>query len=415
MGKWYWNGKIGFKIPALHHFPVSSSIDLDQFIPLTLVGGIASQPSPHSVAEPSVYTITFTSPSTALVTHNLYGARPALLPDVVWTDGISSFKINSSTVPFVAGDSIKVYLAPTESFVIGGFYDQLPYDAFPYDVSGDVYSPTLANQEIFPLKYGHGTVIFETCSLGDKVIIDKAQIEQIRLQIIGASSNHPILGAVNDWVPLEFRYNNNFSDLATLISAYSSATGLLVFTISQPQYGTTDRNSSALLTFDSTFLLTYLPQQTKFTLMFLPTDSYGQVIRVKISENIKITPDINITEGVSPGYLGTVLTDGLTMSEYTVSAPLVVDRFSVFFDLSLYPSSGNGMTISSSATTYLITDNGTNPTPSLRVESLSNLGVYGHPTPNFHSMTQLPSLSSLRSFTFTLPGGFNVPFKLRVS
>jgi hypothetical protein len=80
----------------------------------------------------------------------------------------------------------------------------------------------------------------------------------------------------------------NFSDLTTYIEAYlCSDPSVRVFSIAQPRYEKTNRNASAILTFDQTFFNRYLPFNTQYVLTFLPDQSYGQNIRVKISENLR--------------------------------------------------------------------------------------------------------------------------------
>jgi hypothetical protein len=80
----------------------------------------------------------------------------------------------------------------------------------------------------------------------------------------------------------------HFSDLTTYIEAYlCSDPSVRVFSISQPRYEKTNRNASATLTFDQTFFTKYLPFNTQYVLTFLPDQSYGQTIRVKISENLR--------------------------------------------------------------------------------------------------------------------------------
>ena len=311
IGQWYWNGLIGFKIPALTYFAQSPAINQASsgntpdwiagpaplFVPLENV---------RSMAEPSVYTITFTSPTNATVQNNIYGWRAGLITNTPWNDEFSSFQIN--TVPglseYVTGDVVQVYLAPSQSISVQlAGYDSASYDTAGYDA--DATDQLIAdgyNQEKFPLYHGHGAVIFPNAATGDQYIIDKTFYDRLQFKLVGSTLNHPELAAVNDWVPLEFRYFDRvdtvtglptslseFSDLTTYVQAYSAANpNQLIFSIAMPRYEKTNRNASAILTIDSTFFATYLGVSNRYSFEFLPDQSYGQTIRVKITENIKI-------------------------------------------------------------------------------------------------------------------------------
>lgn len=283
----------------------------------------------HSIAEPSVYTIKFLSGDRATVEHNINGFKRGLIPnnepkflsdgltvnpaypsaESIWSDEWISFHLDAipGVAEYQAGDEIKVYLAPFKTFPITTAYDETFYDETPYDLGvGEIRRPWLFNQEYFPLYHSYGAVIFPTCSVGDKVIIDKATKDDIRFKIAGASSNYAELSAINDWVPLEFRYFDRvissiptstaeFSDLTTYIEAYlASNPSVRVFSIAQPRYKQSNKNASAVLTFDQAFFNTYMGFNTQYSLQFLPDASYGQRVRVKITENFRTFAKIRI-------------------------------------------------------------------------------------------------------------------------
>jgi len=75
--------------------------------------------------------------------------------------------------------------------------------------------------------------------------------------------------------------------LVTKVEAYlGSNPNRKVFTINQLRYENTNINASGTLTFDTSFVTDYLKFNTKFSILFLPDESYGQTIRVKITENL---------------------------------------------------------------------------------------------------------------------------------
>ena len=261
-----------------------------------------------SVAEPSMYTITFqaTSPNstagamTATVQHNITGFKRGLVVDEDWSDEFASFKISSGggSVTYLPGDTINVYLAPSQIVPVKNGYDVVAYDDTLYDVAiADIELPISYNEELYPLYHSHGTVIVPAAQVGDKFTIDKAQKDDVRFKIDGAGLYYRELASVNDWIPLEFRYYDRLTsgspsstnaefDLATYIEAYlASDPTVRVFTISQPRYAKTDIPSSAILTFDQTFFNRYIKFNTRFTLRFHPAGSWGEKIRVKVSEN----------------------------------------------------------------------------------------------------------------------------------
>lgn len=239
----------------------------------------------HSNAVPSTYTIKFVNDTSASVSNNIYGYRRGLKINEDWSDEFCSFRLNAVEGEFTAGDVVQVFVAPAQRFPAA-------------DGSGWITVPLLYNQELFPLVHSYGAVIFKTPIespdvILEDVVIDKAYKDIVRFKIAGSSARYPELGATNDWVPLEFRYftvsgsTSHFSNLSTRIDAYlASNSSVKVFSIAQPQYAATNRNASATLVFDSLFLANYLPFNTKVSLMFVPEDSWGQRLRVKVTENL---------------------------------------------------------------------------------------------------------------------------------
>jgi hypothetical protein len=267
----------------------------------------------HSIAEPSVYTITFQPPvkpntvvKYATVVNNIYGYRKVLTLNEVWEDEFCSFKIDyiPGEFEYQAGDTIRVYLAPEYTYAAEGWYDELNYEIPRYDTGiEDITVPWLYNEEYFPLYHSYGSVIFKNgVNDGDRIIIDKALLDVMRFRINDAGKIYPELASVNDWIPLEFRYFDrptspaslydgktaHFPDLTTQIEAYlCSDPTVKVFTIEQPRYQCTNRNGSATIIFDKNFFKNYVPFNTKFAFRFQPDASYGQNIRVKVTENLR--------------------------------------------------------------------------------------------------------------------------------
>ena len=85
-----------------------------------------------------------------------------------------------------------------------------------------------------------------------------------------------------------------FSDLALVIQAYSAATGQPVMRIHGARYEKTNRLSRCVVVIDEDFFNEYLPAQTKYTIATFPDNNYGQTIRVKISEALKVYARIKI-------------------------------------------------------------------------------------------------------------------------
>lgn len=289
-------------------------VQIGQFSQLTTV---------HPMAEPSVYTVTFISATQAVVKNNLYGWRSGLTVNVPWSDEFVSFTITNTPQAFVRGDVVKVYLSPSATFPIFGGYDELPYDTFGYDTgSADLEVPRYLHQ-YFPLWHSHGVVIIgdtdqpaeiaNRVAVSAAIVIDKALFDIIRFRLPSASAVlTPELASIDGWLPLEFRYVDRldvnddpistaeFSDVATRIDAYlASDPTYLVFSLTQPRYLCTNRAQSCIMTLSEDFVSDFLPAGTNFTVQVIPQESYGQRVRVKITENLSFqinyvdaTPDV---------------------------------------------------------------------------------------------------------------------------
>jgi photosystem II stability/assembly factor-like uncharacterized protein len=265
----------------------------------------------HPMLPPSVYTVTFVTTTKATVKHNIYGYRRGLEVDQPWADEFVSFKLTSTPSPFQPGDVVKVYVAHNFQLSVTGGYETLPYEDWPYDVGINELPIPDYLREYLPLVHSQGTVIVgdfnladpvRQLSVGQKLVIDKAYFDLIRLRLPATLAGlHPELAMEDGWIPLEFRYSdrvnaaNNpistaeFSDLATRIDAYLAGDpSYLVFTLTQPKFMCTNRAGSCTLTFSSSFFSTYLPVGTKFTVRIVPDQQYTQRVNVKVSEDLSI-------------------------------------------------------------------------------------------------------------------------------
>lgn len=429
----------------------------------------------HSTAEPCVYTITFTSPTTATVHNNIYGYKHGLVPNQNWEDEFVCFKLSTDpdVVEYQYGDVVKIYLAPKNYLTVDNLYDVQDYDTTMYDtLYAEITKPLLYNEEYFPLYHSHGAVIFKPPYDGnftdfnslDTFTIDKASRDNILFQITGANLKYPELASVNSSIPLEFRFYDRlingvpsspstFSDLTTYIEAYlCSDPSVKVFSINQPRYGKTNRNASATLTFDEDFFTNYLPFNTRYVLMFLTDATHGQRIRVKISENLFVYSTVSFKDfmnvefvegGILPmeilydeiGYDDQPYDDGFMMSPTTtpsfsikdtelesattdISEGLtIVERTisspNTIDRMSLYYDAAP-LVVNQVASKYLVTHNSASATPIANVESLSNPGVIVPLTINNTPYPQKPLAISSKSFTFQLPVGVTAPFKLTI-
>ena len=270
-----------------------------QFIPLSPVS---------AMAVPSTYTITFTSPSDAAhgvkgeatVYHNIDGFKSNLKSDTPWADDVVSFQLNTipGTYDYSIGDVVYVYVSPD--------YRGNITPPEPGQDKIDLHIPYLYNNEMYPLYHSYGAVIFPNAVAGDSIVVDKANFDKIKFRITGASGAYPELAAQDDWVPLFFKYSDmvdssmnstsaaEFSDLSMFVEAFSAATGERVFYITSPRYLKTNRSAQSVLTIDSAFFAKYLPFNTKYSIVVQPDQSYGQTIRVKVTDNLKIYARIQL-------------------------------------------------------------------------------------------------------------------------
>lgn len=303
VGKWYWNGKIGFKVPKLDYIALTDTGEPAGFAGLRPV---------HSTAVPSVYEITmrkpvsFSSnltPKSATVLHNIDGYKAGLTVGEEWTDEYAKFEINqlNSAIPFAENYKIRVYLTDVFNKIVSGLYDELPYDTTYYEDSvAEILSSANLLKEKIPLFHSHGTVIFPSITaadVGDEIVIDKAEKDRVQLRIGNGDPVSSALATTNGWLPLEFRgfdrltenSSANDFDLHTRIEAYlGSDPSVRVFTITQPRYKATNRSASARLQFEPAFFNAYLSAGTLYTLRFAQASSFGSTAYVKMTENLDV-------------------------------------------------------------------------------------------------------------------------------
>jgi hypothetical protein len=315
IGKWYFNGSIGFKVPQLEYFAFTQGNTL-------MPAGITPLHPVHSIARPSAYKIHFrkdtsdtgstnlvltedgdtiiteggdqlvTIPTTgkATVFNNIYGYREGLIVGEAWKDEFCSFQIDGT---FIEDDVIVVYLAPRDYLPYEGGYDEFPYDEQPYDVPvGEKIIPIDLLQEYFPLTHSHDTIIFMNPSDGDEVIIDKSTQESVRFRMgRGALDDPEILSELADddgWIPLEFRNGSVFPDYVAVVEAYLGADKeRKVFEIRQPAEDN-GKPGLAVIEFEEDFFETFM-QGKYFTLQFYQQATYNQTAAVKIVEHFDIT------------------------------------------------------------------------------------------------------------------------------
>lgn len=273
------------------------------------------------MAEPSTYTITFTKAcdplnsiaGEATVYNNILGYGKNLKTGEEWSDKWIAFTLNDIPGQNVVGDKIRIHLAPSTPFPTNvelfnslGGYEVFAYEIIGYDSSGGEQNAKTAlglNTEMYPLFHSHGAVIFPNVSNGTQITIDKAFEENITFKILNASTRFPELGAIEDSIPLYFKYSDiasaindydttltapaEYSDFAPFIEAFSGATGERVFYIVSPRLLKTNQASQSRLVIDQAFFTKYLSFNTPYSIAVYPQDSYGQVVRVKMTEAFK--------------------------------------------------------------------------------------------------------------------------------
>lgn len=314
IGEWYWNGKIGFKIPRLEYF-----IYLNDDVNSVFTQFFLPHHPPASWATPSKYDIVFhepNSPSTTEVTasvfNNIFGYSDGLRCGQPWKDSCCSWTIDGTYSP---GDKLTVLLAPSDMYTYFAGYDEAPYDSSLYDVgTSEVSFASNILQEYFPLYHSFGSVIIPSAQEDDVIVINKTERDHVRLRInkpaelqenglglnlgqsLGGVNVDPsqmvlddTLGDAAGWVPLSFKYFNSnnepcvYPDYAAKIEAYLAVSpATKVFEIRQPL------QQIPVIEFDEDFFDDYLPAGTNFWLRFHQNSSYAQIVNVKVSEHLAI-------------------------------------------------------------------------------------------------------------------------------
>lgn len=483
----------------------------------------------HPMSEASVYTITFVSSTNAIVTNNVYGNRRGLVINEPWTDGMTSFVITDTPNNFLRGDVVKVNIAHKYEYALNTTYDSSAYDEGLYDTYVSLAKlPLEYDENYFHLVHSDSAIILDNCNPGDVITIDKTVFERVQIRLPNATNgSHPLLGAKDGWVPLEFRVFDGasstaqFPDLATSIAAYlSSDPDYLVFTIDAPRYEYSNKNSSCILTFSDDFVSDYLTLGTEFTIKAVPYDSYGQKIKVRMTENLRVyarvslnfndivlvnvdelmgkisetastlnfndimlvdiveggiipfyagydvlpyemlgyenravylplygvvegppgtytytgiptdvfdpaarfsgAPGIIVNEQPSNETTGAAIAEGLKIAEHITVGAITSLRLHYTYKQSKYtapivlPTLIDGLQIDIDAGEYVITHDWASGTPALIVQSEANPAVILNPTPVTNTYSQIPTATSSKSFTFTVPPG-TAPFRLRLA
>lgn len=103
--------------------------------------------------------------------------------------------------------------------------------------------------------------------------------------------------------------------------------------------------------------------------------------------------------------------EGLTIVELDASS---FKKVNILYNFNVN-GAGGGLIVNESANEYVVNHNGLPASPTLVVESLDNIGVYGSPIPNMMPYPGAPTAVSLKSFSFSLPPGFTAPFRLIIT
>lgn len=430
IGEWYFNGKIGFKIPELDYFVCVNGNFLQNFHHVF-------EPilQPHSIAVPSKYSIIFRPPVLnepdvrATVENNIYGYRRGLIPGETWSDEFCSFKIDGD---IDAGENVTVYLAPKDLFTYIAGYDEAPYDRTPYDmVTAEIEFPVDLLQEYFPLYHSYGSVIIPSAIFEDEITVDKIERDFLRFKLgnsvgvidglgqnLGASlggtpvTNEstviPELGDNNTWVPLEFRHKDVdgndvvFPDYVSKYEAYAaSSPNTKIFEVRQP------KNSLAVIEFVQSFFNEYLPQTTPFIFRTHQQSSYSQLIRIKISEQLYVESDIelNFQNGDGGDTSSAGFYEGLTITEYDSGE--IAQKTTIFFQ----PNESPELKVDIEAEIYVITM----PENHLydEIQIVPDEGTPFTVVPTYYPYTHIPSATSEWAFSFIVPDGTG-PFTMIV-
>jgi hypothetical protein len=298
INEWYWNGKVGLRVPPLdYHIVPGPTVDASKG---QLVAERVAKP-PHPTATPRLYVVTFVTPQHATVRSNIGGYLEGLTLNQEWTDGVATFTVNGGFAPFETGDEFTVYIVPFTREGREGGYDLPPYDVFEYDV--DYYLaevPDLSLQEIYPLYHSQGSVIISGTTEGEEIIVDKALRDRLHVKLTNSVDRPQLAPIDGGWLPafLKFYDRDNpqsvaeFSDQVTRIDVHSgvgaAGPGNKMFSVNQPRFECTQRYDTTFIQLDSTFMQLYLNNLEQLTIALEQNGSYGEVSRVKISENLNI-------------------------------------------------------------------------------------------------------------------------------
>lgn len=276
-------------------------------------------------------------------------------------------------------------------------YDGGEYDVFPYET--DFASENINLTKIdFPFYLGNF----------------------IGLKIPGATAAYPELRAVNNWIPLEFDYfkiNNTLETVAknaAYIKAYTADRSKLVLTIYKIGVSPNTSGTTAKVVYDPDFDQAYLrdtqgnskefsfKQFINEILLEPLDDGRGAAIQAFASFDPLLSPSISPSEAARA-----VFSESLTITESVPGSTLAECH-------SLTYKTGVPTTITTAAKSYIVNHKMTS-TPTVVIESLDNPGEYAMVEPNIAASTVHPGAINRKSFEFSLPAGFTVPFTLLLS
>jgi hypothetical protein len=394
IGEWYFNGQIGFKIPELTYYPCVGS-DISE-----LFFGFEEQRWVHSSAQPSKYTVSFTTgPSgftTATVENNVYGFSKGLQLGVSYEDDISKFLI-TGTGPT---NKLSIFIAPVSSYPIDVGFDEFPNDEIPFDAGAwEKKYPVDPLQEYFPLYHSKNVVIIPGATAGDEIVIDKVERDYIRFRFNNSPGYQSLLDS-DGWVPLAFEYLNADSEPAVFPDKPSTVD---IFAASDPNTRimsvTQAAGQASFLTFDSDFFSEFINSSTLMTIRFHQQSSWAQVINVKISEHLNIDNEITVVGDTSSGdSSSTSFFEGLVINEYESST---LTRTNLIYTPSVHDISG--LHVDSVTTSYVVTL--TEPADVQSVTITADSGSTFNVPVNNSPYDQIPAATSTMSFSFTVPDG----------
>ena len=467
IGEWYWNGKIGFKIPSLEYFAfvhselgnslatetghvlvdevsgkiLGASNDIDT-LARTFVPGKKVHPS----VTPSVYQVKFrenissSDVSTATVFNNIYGYKHGLKIGDTWEDEFAQFKIDNAE--FRDGDQIDVFIAHAGTFrtasdsinlISENNLDLAGGDNIPLLVSGSGDSsvnnlyPLGKHEEYFPLYHSYGCVIIPAVTSAEHiVIIDKVERELVQFKLVEDLTPLPLSLAVSEesfWIPLEYRFNSVFPDYVSTVEVFlGSNPDVKVFEIKQPR-ASNGYPDSAVLEFNPVFYNQFVAGNP-FVFRFNQASSYQQRLRVKVSETLRIFATINLNDLTDSMDVGNIIALGYDESPYdespynletsaaSISESLQIIQSAASGDPMIHSVYGpqhsmRGLHFSRAASIYTVTHNENFDQVLIITDSGSSFNV----TPDYTPYPSLPTSISVRSFSFTVPANTG-PFKL---